>query len=304
MRNSGLTKSEQPSTGVSAMCERNFQLATEPLFQAGEVDVLEWSFDTAWGMPVSDWLTTQLQDFSTRGNLLGHGVSFSPFSGRWSTRQDAWLQHLGIELDRNPMRWVPEHFGFMDAGDFHQSSPLPVPLNEETLLVGQNRLSQLASVSSGPVGLENLAFAFSAQAMWQQGEFLDQLLAPVGGFLLLDLHNVYCQAWNFDCRASELLDSFPLDRVRELHISGGSWDETSSPGNRLRRDTHDGAVPEEVFELLTETLDRCPQTEVVILEQIGAAFDTQSARAQFRKDYERMREIVVSRRASGPETVA
>jgi hypothetical protein len=182
MRNSGLTKSEQPSTGVSAMCERNFQLATEPLFQAGEVDVLEWSFDTAWGMPVSDWLTTQLQDFSTRGNLLGHGVSFSPFSGRWSTRQDAWLQHLGIELDRNPMRWVSEHFGFMDAGDFHQSSPLPVPLNEETLLVGQNRLSQLASVSSGPVGLENLAFAFSAQAMWQQGEFLDQLLAPVGVF--------------------------------------------------------------------------------------------------------------------------
>lgn len=48
------------------------------------------------------------------------------------------------------------------------------------------------------IGLENLALAFTASDVRDQGQFLDDLLAPFDGFLVLDLHNLYCQLVNFD----------------------------------------------------------------------------------------------------------
>ena len=70
---------------------------------------------------------------------------------------------------------------------------------------------------------QDLAFAFGEDDVRDQGAFLERLLAPVDGFLLLDLHNLYCQMCNCDRNADELLTTYPLHRVRELHVSGGAW---------------------------------------------------------------------------------
>ena len=75
----------------------------------------------------------------------------------------------------------------MTAGDFHRSAPLPVPLTPAALQLGQERLRRLQDAGATQVGLENLAFAFGRQDVADQGRFLDELLQPVDGFLLLDL---------------------------------------------------------------------------------------------------------------------
>lgn len=281
--------------GLSLMLEGAYRVAVQPLFDAGQVDVVEWSFDMAWGRPVSAWVESIVTDFSGYDRLLGHGVSFSPLSGRWSQRQDAWLDMLRTDLQRTPMRHISEHFGFMEAGDFHQSAPLPVPLTDRTLAVGRDRLRRLAETSGLSVGLENLAFAFSIEDVRQQGQFLDQLLEPVDGFLVLDLHNLYCQLCNFDVNAEELLDTFPLERVRELHVSGGSWSTVSVNDHerQLRRDTHDGPVPVAVFDLMNTALERCPNVEAVIFEHLGTALESSEQANRLRDDYRTMRQIVL-----------
>jgi uncharacterized protein len=126
---------------------------------------------------------------------------------------------------------------------------------------------------------------------------LEELLQPVNGFLVLDLHNLYCQVHNFgrpsrylrSRAAADLLASYPLQRVRELHVSGGSW---SGVNSQIRRDTHNGAVPEEVFDLLTLALERCPQVEVVIFERMGNTLTDESEVEGFRKDFYRIKERV------------
>lgn len=279
--------------GVSLMLGEAFEQTAAPLFEDLAVDVVEWSFDMAWGLPgLSPWLQETLADFSQRDAVLGHGVSFSCLSGRLSERQQAWLERFWHEVAVTPMRHVSEHFGFMDAGDFHQAAPLPVPRNETTLRIGQDRLKTLSEIAGVPVGLENLAFAFGIEDVRGQGEFLDELLEPVDGFLLLDLHNLYCQLCNFDCQAEDLLSSYPLSRVREMHISGGSWSESSVESRTIRRDTHDDSVPEDVFELLEAAIGLCPNLEAVILEQLGTALLTETQQTQFRDDFVRMREVV------------
>ena len=240
-----------PLVGLSLMLEDDFVRATLPFLEAGEVEVLEWSFDVGWSLPkLPDWADELLDHYSQAGRLLGHGVTFSALSAAWTARQAQWLQRLRGELDRRQYVHISEHFGFMTAGDFHRSAPLPVPLTAASLRLGQDRLRMLHEQGAEPVGLENLAFAFGRQDVADQGRFLDQLLAPVNGFLLLDLHNLYCQSCNFGLSLSELLDLYPLSRVRELHVSGGSWSPANagialprdSRTDLVRRDTHDGAV--------------------------------------------------------------
>jgi uncharacterized protein len=279
--------------GLSLMLEPDFLAAALPLFESGEVDCLEWSFDIGWGPePIPEWAEELIGLYAREGCLLGHGVTFSPLSGAWHQRQARWLENLAAECRARPYRHVSEHFGFMTAGNFHQSAPLPVPRNETTIRIGQDRLRKLAATAGVPVGLENLAFAFGQQDVRDQGPFLEELLAPVDGFLLLDLHNIYCQMCNFGAGVDELLAGYPLSRVRELHVSGGSWSQPSLPATQpVRRDTHDDRVPEEVFRLVEWALKKCPQVEAVILERLGGTLKNED-HAAFQDDFRTLKRCV------------
>ena len=281
--------------GLSLMPDEAFRQATYPLFEAGAIDVLEWSFDTVWDhRELPAWAAELITFYSEHERLLGHGVSFSILSADSVKQQQQWLKCAQQECSLRSYRHVSEHFGFMSSGSFHRSAPLPVPLNETTLSVGREGLKRLKEVVQAPVGLENLAFAFGEKDVAEQGAFLDQLLEPVSGFLLLDLHNLYCQACNFRQSAEQLIESYPLERVRELHVSGGSWSEVQSvPSHQpIRRDTHDGAVPEEVFALLELALQKCPNVDAVIFEQLSESMGQGAEVVQYRADFERLQQIV------------
>jgi uncharacterized protein len=286
------SKRQTPWVGLSLMMEPPFLQSAQSLFASGDVEVLEWSFDMAWGTELlPSWGQELIEFYSQRDRLLGHGVSYSLLSGQWSDCQAQWLECLKEEVQLYRYRHVSEHFGWMTAGSFYQGAPLPLPLNPDTLRLGRDRLQRITDVIQVPIGLENLAFAFGLSDVLQQGEFLDQLLEPVEGFLVLDLHNLFCQIHNFRRSPEDLLSRYPLHRVREIHVSGGSWSAAPS-GSLIRRDTHDQAIPEPVFELLAIALQRCPKLEAVIFERIGHTLTDELEQEQFRQDFYRVRQLV------------
>lgn len=287
------------------MPEPEYLTATLPLFEAGHVDCIEWSFDMSWRPGLPDWLAGLIADYEAADRLSGHGVSLSPLSSH--PRQDAWFERFGQDVTNHRFTHVSEHFGFMAAGDYRLGPPLPLPMTTETLGIGRKHLERLAALTDGPVGLENLAFAFGTKDVWTQGDFLESLLASVDGFLVLDVHNLWCQIVNFDLDVHELLATYPVDRVRECHVSGGSWSEISSSDDTtrtIRRDTHDDAVPEEVFALLGTVLDACPKVETVIVERIGSTLASPEAAASFRDDFARVRQICEAPRPNAPRQAA
>lgn len=246
---------------LSWMDDPVFVAAALPLLQEGRVDALEWSFDTAWQPSAATQAV--LDAFANAGRLYGHGVSFSLLSARFTPRQQAWLDALATETSRRPYRHISEHLAFSTAGDRVDGAPLPCPHSEDLVRVGRERLAALHHAAGVPVGLENLAIALAPSDVHEEGPLLDAILEPVDGFLLLDLHNLWCRAVNFGLDADALLDAYPLSRVRELHVSGGSWD------SGFRRDTHDNVIPVPVLELLKRTLPRCPRLEVVVVERLA-----------------------------------
>lgn len=281
--------------------------ASLPLLEEGIVGALEWSFDALFRQDhvIPDWFHDLLTAYSNEGRLIGHGVFFSLFSGRLLPEQAAWLQRLKQLTRQYRFDHITEHFGFMTGSDFHKGAPMSVPYTAGTVAIGRDRLQRIQDAAQCPVGLENLAFAYSLDEVKRQGEFLEQLIEPVNGFIILDLHNVYCQLHNFNIPFEVLIQAYPLDRVREIHISGGSWETAVTDQSRsIRRDTHDGTVPESVFVLLEQTLPLCPQLKYVVMEQLGTGLQTEASKIGFRKDFQRMKELTEQFLNHHPEPVA
>jgi uncharacterized protein (UPF0276 family) len=92
--------------------------------------------------------------------------------------------------------------------NFHYGAPLPSPYGASTLRIGQDRLSRIYDACRYPVGLENLAFSYLLDEVKHHGEFLEKLLDPVHGFLILDLHNLYCQLHNFAVPDEEFIAQY------------------------------------------------------------------------------------------------
>lgn len=288
-------------SGLAINLDQNILGAALQLLQDSKVETIEWSFDTLYQRRnIPQWFVELLETYSKANSLIGHGVFFSLFNANWTEKQSQWLEHLNKVNRHFKFDHITEHFGYMTGQDFHRGAPMPVPLNETTLSLGQQRLQMIGDIVQCPIGLENLAFSFCIDDVKRHGDFLEKLVSKCNGFLILDLHNLYCQAVNFDITPQVLLDLYPLHLVKEIHISGGSWEESSQEnGRNVRRDTHDNGVPDEVFDLLHRALVKCNDVSHVILEQLGVGLNTDDAKERFQTDYLKMKKIVSS---SQPQT--
>src|SRR5437868_6215869 len=177
-------------SSISCNLDENILSAALPLFEAEKIEAIEWSFDALYKFKnIPEWFVELLQTFGNKKRLTGHGVYFSLFSGSWSKEQQDWLTHLEKVTTAFQFDHISEHFGFMTGKDFHSGAPISIPFTPVTLAIGRDRLKRIYQSCKCPVGLENLAFSYSLEEVKKHGEFLDQLVQPVNGFIILDLHN-------------------------------------------------------------------------------------------------------------------
>ena len=94
--------------GPALMPTPDFLAASLPLFEVDVVDVVEWSFDTAWfDDDLLPWMPPLFADFAAGEALLAHGVAYSALAARWEPRQETWLARLREGLAAAPRRGGP-----------------------------------------------------------------------------------------------------------------------------------------------------------------------------------------------------
>jgi len=89
---------------------------------------------------------------------------------------------------------------------------------------------------------------------------MNRICEKSGCGMLLDLHNIYCNAFNHGFDAWAAVERLSLERVLEIHVSGGRLQEG------FWTDAHEGRVPEPVWLLLEQTLPHCPNVAGVVFE--------------------------------------
>jgi len=280
-------------TGVNLTPTEDLREAILPLLEEGVVDAIEWSVDMGFG-GVPDWADALLAHYAAADRLVAHGVELSLLTVGQRARRERWMAGLDGQLARYRFAHLVEHQGLMTAGAIVGGTPLPHPRSTAAIAVGRARLAELYARARTPVGLENLALAFSRRDVEEQPDFLEAMLEP-DGILLLDLHNLLCQAESFGVDPHALLARYPLARVRELHVAGGSHFVPRS-GAPMRRDDHERMAPEACFDLLDDALARCPNVSWVVLEHADGMLRTPAAMDAYRATFHRVRERVASRR--------
>jgi uncharacterized protein (UPF0276 family) len=232
--------------------------------------------------------------------FIAHGVEWSPGTaedaagGGVARRTRQWLEQVRRDHATFDFLWYTEHLGFNAAGDLHAALPLPLPFATEAAAATRARLELLRSVVP-VVGFENsVNYAFLGG--WHALDLEPAFLTAVAGndlHLLLDLHNVYTECRNEGRDPFAWVEALALDRVIEIHLSGGSESEAGwvRGGRVFRLDGHDGPVPDEVWALFEHVLPRCPRLRAVIVERMTGTLDAASARA-YADELERAREVV------------
>jgi len=81
--------------GISCNLDSNILTTALPLFEEGVVEAIEWSFDALFRHSyIPDWFEDLLHVYANEGRLIGHGVYYSLFSGKWKPEQQQWLDNL------------------------------------------------------------------------------------------------------------------------------------------------------------------------------------------------------------------
>jgi uncharacterized protein (UPF0276 family) len=167
-----------------------------------------------------------------------------------------------------------EHLAFVRGGGYEIGHLAAPPRNLRTAEGAVANVERVRKIVGQAPALENVATLVAPpDSSMEEADWVTAVLTQSHGELLLDLHNLYANALNFEHDPHECLKRFPLARVRLVHISGGEWIDCPSAGrpNSARRllDDHVHDVPEEVFLMLTEVAERCPQPLTVIIERDG-----------------------------------
>lgn len=220
--------------------------------------------ETLW-KPVQDGLRAnsyhreflELRQFTGRP-FAAHSVAMSPGSPT-SPRRDIWLRRMREDHAHFSFAWWTDHHGVTELHGRNHALPRPLIPSDGAVDLARRTLDEMASVVP-LVGLETSWFAQLGSSATEEARFLRDCTASHG--VLLDLHNLWAMATNLRFDVVAYLEALGLERVIEIHVSGG---RAARDGTRL--DSHDTAVPEPVFQLLEQVAPRCPALRAITLER-------------------------------------
>lgn len=195
-----------------------------------------------------------------------HGVS-CPLGGTIAPSADE-LANLAAAADAVNSPWVSEHLsidrlrqpdGTVAATGFF----LPPAQIPETVELAADRLTDLAEITGRPVAFETGVNYFKPQpGHMTDGEFFAAVAERADCFILLDLHNLWCNEHNGRQSVREVIDHLPLGRVIEVHLAGGQ----DRDGFML--DAHSDLVSPELTDLAAEIIARLPALRALTFELV------------------------------------
>lgn len=186
--------------------------------------------------------------------LSVHGVGLS--IGSMQPLDSVHLARVKNVCDRYEPESFSEHLAWSTHESVFLNDLLPLPYTDTTLKQVVEHVHQVQDVLRRQMLLENPAtyLAFE-ETTWKESDFLAEIARRTGCGLLLDVNNVYVASTNHDLDPRTYLADFPVEHVREVHLSGHSK-AIDEKGARLLIDSHDTAVMNEVWVLYEELVDR------------------------------------------------
>jgi uncharacterized protein (UPF0276 family) len=242
------------------------ELAAGILSNLDRIDVLECIAEDFWHSASAG---NALQMLAAQRPVVLHGISLGLASVAPPDRK--LLDKMARLVDRvRPESWS-EHLAFVRAGGIEIGHLAAPPRVAATVDATASNLCVAASVVGSLPLVENIATLIDPPASDRdEPAWLADTLAASGAEMLLDLHNLHANSVNFGHNSMDFLARLPLEKVHQVHISGGRWIDDGDPSHRRLLDDHLHDPPDAVYDLLSELVERTPNQLTVILERDGS----------------------------------
>lgn len=198
----------------------------------------------------------ELQRLGEVFSIIPHGLAQS--LGTDAPLDATYLHKVARLVESVQAPWYTEHLAFTGVPGRPIGHFAALPFTRDAIRAVGRCVAQWQDAIGVPLLLENIAYLVSCPGEMSEVQFIAEVLEETDCGLLLDLHNLHANSINHHYDPLKFLDSLPVHRIQEVHVAGGR-DEY---GYRL--DTHDGPVPEEVWELLRWVAARCLVSAVVL----------------------------------------
>lgn len=176
-----------------------------------------------------------------------HGVGLSIGSMQPLDRDH--LTRLKTLCDRYLPQSFSEHLAWSTHDSVFLNDLLPLPYTGETLNRVVEHVDQVQAVLGRQMLLENPAtYLLFEESTIEETDFLAEVTRRTGCGLLLDVNNVFVAATNHNLDPRDYIARFPLEAVREIHLSGHS-ETVDDFGAPLLIDSHDTPVKDPVWAL-------------------------------------------------------
>ena len=301
----------RPLLGFSLHADADFLEIVRPIIDR-EAEYYEVAPEALWrptgsGLEPNDYfrLFEELRRRSGRP-FVAHGLAFSlgsdPDDIVEKRRFETWLEGLRFCHRSFQFEWFSDHLGFVYSGGRNAILPLPLPQTEEAADRVARRLRRISSVVPA-VAFENPGGFFRPGPAGLDAAFWNRIIARSGGHLVLDLHNLHTESVNLDFDPLEVIEGLDLSTAIQIHLSGGSTTDPSWwKGQRpFRIDSHDGRIPDAVWNLFEEVLPRCPNLRGVLIERLNGSIEPDDA-GDLGDEMQRARHLIESRRLNPRST--
>ncbi len=299
--------------GFSLHADADFLEVTRPLIEE-EADYFEVAPEMLWrpgGDPLepNDFFDLFLNLKRRSGRpFTAHGLAFSlgsdPSERCEQVRFDRWLRGLDLCHAAFDFRWFSDHLGWVFAEGLNPVFPLPLPMTAEAVERVVARLDRIAEIVP-VVAFENGADAFRLGPPGLEAPFWNAITGHAGAQMLLDLHNLYTESVNLGFDPEEVLRQLDLSRVIQIHLSGGSLSDGDwmHSGRQFRLDSHDNAVPEDVWRLYESVLPHCHGLRGVVVERLNGTVHSAEDVDELRQEMGRARALLQARDLAAPRSL-
>lgn len=203
-----------------------------------------------------------------------HGLSLS--LGSPEDLDMDFIKKLKVFLNENQVNIFSEHLSYTKSNNAHLYDLLPIPFREDAVHHVSERIRTVQELLERKIAIEIVSYYSPVAAEMTEIEFVRSILEESDCQLLLDVNNVYVNAFNHKYDAREFISQLPLDKVAYIHMAGHEQVEPD-----LIIDTHGQPIIDPVYELFEWTICRMEPVPVLLerdynfneLDQLGMELD-------------------------------
>ena len=186
-----------------------------------------------------------------------HGLSLS--LGSPEPLDFNFLRELKTFLQTYAIQSYSEHLSFSKCQNAHLYDLLPMPFREDAIKHVVERIKQVQDFLGMKIAIENVSYYTPVAAEMDEADFIRAVVLEADCNMLLDVNNVYVNAFTHGYDAKEFIRRLPLEHVTNIHMAGH---EKIAPD--LIIDTHGQPIIDPVYDLFDWTVTQLPPVPVLL----------------------------------------